>query len=287
MNRDVAVEHHQQGYRVYGLDAQTSLNLAEFVWTESQDSRINIVPAPGSTHEVVHYGQGVYGVEDRSFSPSEPISLIGNRTTTILQQTISELKLFAPHNRFRVSETEHTGGNLWVNESTFINGRLSNSGFTINLPTHVTWGNGRSLGVPISLGGTVGKDGLSINVSAAGDLIWIGSGANVNLRFNAQELAALEVRAHARALNNRAGVGAGVPLSPWESLRLYTFSQVKDGNKTTYAESGVHMRMGTAYAIAFAFYIAYAMFQGMDPQTAVQPLIEFWKSLGAASAYPS
>ena len=63
--------------------------------------------------------------------------------------------------------------------------------------------------------------------------------------------------------------------------------QIKDGNKTTYAESGVHMRMGTAYAIAFAFYIAYAMFQGMDPQTAVQPLIEFWKSLGAASAYPS
>jgi len=168
-----------------------------------------------------------------------------------------------------------------------VNGASASQGFTLNLPTNISLGNGRNIGMPISLGGSIGNSGLSINASVGVDFVWVGVNTSASYRFNQQELVGIDMRSMGRYLNTRAGAGVGVPLSPWESLRLYSFAQVRDGNETIYTESGVHMRMGVVYAVAFVAYILYALYNGMDVKTALEPLLDFWGRLGRPLPCPT
>ena len=55
------------------------------------------------------------------------------------------------------------------------------------------------------------------------------------------------------------GVGAFIPLSPFESLKVFGFQEIIEGNRTRYYEAGVHLRMGVPYAAIVSLAAAFVI----------------------------
>lgn len=124
---------------------------------------------------------------------------------------------------------------------------------TITTGSSVQHSEGISLNIPgiASLGGSVGSSsGLQLNGSLGINANGYGVRINGNVGLGGSSWVNAGVNARVGWDNNWYGAGAYLPVSPFESARLFGFNERVNSNVSYYSEAGIHLRMGGLYAVA-------------------------------------
>lgn len=175
-------------------------------------------------------------------------------------------------------QSEKYSGSIIIKETIITNGKTDVK-YSLNIPT-ISLGDGKSIGVPISIGASVGGSGFNINASVGIDLIVPKFSLNANVGFNSEEVVSAKVNTDIGWLDDKVGGGVKLPVSPWESLRLFLYHQGVINGIKKYDEWGVHIKMGVAYVVVLAALLLYGMVTGTyDWPTVWQQLQQYWKNL--------
>ena len=125
-----------------------------------------------------------------------------------------------------------------------------------------------------------GNSGIGISASVGVDLIAPKISLNADVGLSTEDIVSAKVNADMGWLKDKVGLGAKLPLSPWESLRIFGYHQGVIDEIKKYDEWGAHMKMGVVYVVAVAALLAYGVVNGVyDVQTALQQLQQYWDSL--------
>lgn len=104
---------------------------------------------------------------------------------------------------------------------------------------------------------------------------------NADIGLNVKEVVSAKVNGDIGWLQDKIGLGAKLPLSPWESLRVLGYHQSVVDELKKYDEWGIHMKMGVLYAVVIAAVLVYGVAMGVyDVQTGFQYFQHYWESLG-------
>ncbi len=200
----------------------------------------------------------------------------------IIKETKGELTEIAyPYHIVEGSVTiqnEDFTGSILVKETISTNDKQDIK-YSINIPTF-DLGNGKSIGIPISVGISGGYSGINISTSVGVDFIANKFSANGNIAFNPEDLVSVKVNADIGWLKNKVGLGLKIPFYYNESLRIFGYHQGIVDEIKRYDEYGVHMKMGVAYVVAIIAFLFYGVATSMyDIETAFQSLQQYWNGM--------
>ncbi len=175
-------------------------------------------------------------------------------------------------------QNENFTGSILVKETIFTND-TQDIKYSINIPTF-DLGNGKSIGIPISVGISGGYSGINISTSVGVDFIANKISVNGNIGFNPEDLVSVKVNADTGWLKNKVGFGLKLPFYYNESLRIFGYHQGMIDEIRRYDEYGVHVKMGVAYVVAIVVFLFYGVATGMyDIETAFQSFQQYWNGM--------
>lgn len=144
-------------------------------------------------------------------------------------------------------------------------------GLTVNAPT-ISWGDGKSLGVPLSIGGSVGSDGLDINFANGFNFIYLKGKRETNINIAGENFFSIDRSTAVEWLNQKAGISVGVPINPDKSIKIGVFTESEYRNLSSHYEMGGHLKTGTVYIAALLVPLVCLMVSGTDTTVIINQL---------------
>lgn len=136
----------------------------------------------------------------------------------------------------------------------------------------------KSIGIPASIGLFGGDKGIGIDISLGIDLIAPKAEINASAILGGKGVLEVDADAGIDWMNNLAGIEAGIPLSPYQNLKLGVFGKTL-GEIESRVSGGIYLKMGVVYVVVpIAIGIYYAINTG-DVQTAIEMIRQYWDSL--------
>ncbi len=179
------------------------------------------------------------------------------------------------------SNDKYTGEVVQTNIVTEYNttgGMNISSQYSINIPSYDA-GNGNKFGLPISIGITVGEDGVAFDTNIGIDIGKFNYNYLSNQGFNSGDWVAQGSSYNVGWGDDSVGIDVSGGVNPGSNIKVGGHMTTKDGNVTTTGSAGLYIKTGYAYAIAFAAYLLCAMSMGMDPSIICQQYMN-WMNNG-------
>lgn len=153
--------------------------------------------------------------------------------------------------------------------------------YSLNFPS-IDFGGGKSIGLPFSIGIAVGANGLDINCSNGIELIWLKGRSDIGVNILGDGIISISSGTVMGCLNQNAGHTASIPIRGSKSIKVGLLVEKEFNNITNSYEVGGHLKTGVVYSAAIAVYAGYLIFQGVDPNIAIEQLKIYWNNISSS-----
>lgn len=126
------------------------------------------------------------------------------------------------------------------------NGKKISSGYSLNLPS-IDWGSGIKIGLPVSLGYTIGSSGLEIFSSSGVEIMAFQKANLCSWKFGGNEFFQVNYSEKSGLFNNYLGRGFRLPFAIGENIELYLFHDLVIDNLKMHNELGGRERNELLY----------------------------------------
>lgn len=166
-----------------------------------------------------------------------------------------------------IPDSEYTGKYI-VKTTVIKDGEFLASGYSLNLPS-IDWGNGFSIGIPMSVGFSIGNNGLEISSSVGTDIGFFKEIERCSMSIGGEKILQFDRSQGIGIADVLFGCGSRFPFAGNENIEVFLFNEIVADNMKIHNEIGGHVKTGFAYLTVSVLAAGLAVLSG-NPDGALE-----------------